>query len=310
MVLKVGSKSDDVKKLQGGLNALGYSCGTADGAFGAKTEDAVEAFQEANDLYGDGVAGPNTIKVFNTKVAAEFQIGLAVEAPKAPIVEPSSKLELVSVPCEKMGHGGYTGMKMRSDAAEKYKALHAEAISLGGGITTAGCVRPLSAGGGAAQSATSLHYCGIAWDLSLDSGMQKTTDCYLVENLGNRKWKVWMKCVGNASVPTVTVQATLCSTVNGKTQMKVVPVTGQYIDFTALAAKHGWQPISGRKSFYTGGSYSGAEWWHFQCEALLTPGVSTFGGELLKVYDESTIKSTFRGDWAASKGATWKENWF
>jgi len=312
MVLKVGSKGEDVKKLQAGLNSLGYQCGTADGAFGAKTEDAVEAFQEANDLYGDGVAGPNTIQAFNAKVAAEFKIGVTVEAPKVAITEPSTKLGLVTVTCEKMGHGGYTSMKMRADAAEKYKALHAEVLTLGGGITTAGCVRPLSAGGGAAQSATSLHYCGIAWDLSLDSGMQKTTDCYLVENLGDRKWRVWMKCVGVSAsiVPSITVNATICSTVNGKTQMKVVQVTGQYVDFTALAAKHGWFPIRGRKSFYTGGSYSGSEWWHFQCEALLTPGVSTFGGELLKVYDEATIKSTFRGDWAASKGATWKENWF
>jgi hypothetical protein len=313
MVLKVGSKGDDVKKLQGGLNSLGYACGTADGAFGAKTEDAVEAFQEACDLYGDGIAGPDTIKAFNAKVAPEFRIGAAAAPSTAPaVVEAKTKLSLVSVPCEKMGHGGYTSMKMREDVAEKYKALHAEALSLGGGVTTAGCLRPLSSGGGAAQSATSLHYCAIAWDLSLDSGMQKTTDCYLVENLGDRKWRVWMKSVGvsASAVPSITVNATICSTVNGKTVLTVKQVTGQYVDFTALAAKHGFFPIRGRKSFYTGGSYSGAEWWHFQCESVLTPGVSTFGGELLKIYDEATVKSTFRGDWAASKGATWKENWF
>ena len=54
MLLKKGSKSDDVKKLQSklGLNA--------DGDFGSKTEEAVKSFQLKNDLTPDGIVGPNT----------------------------------------------------------------------------------------------------------------------------------------------------------------------------------------------------------------------------------------------------------
>jgi putative chitinase len=54
MLLKKGSKSDDVKKLQSklGLNA--------DGDFGLKTEDAVKAFQLKNGLTPDGIVGPKT----------------------------------------------------------------------------------------------------------------------------------------------------------------------------------------------------------------------------------------------------------
>lgn len=59
--LRKGSRGDDVKKLQETLNALRYDCGTADGIFGAKTEDAVRKFQQANGLAADGIAGKNTL---------------------------------------------------------------------------------------------------------------------------------------------------------------------------------------------------------------------------------------------------------
>lgn len=54
MLLKNGSKSDDVKKLQA---KLGLS---ADGSFGAKTEEAVKAFQLKNGLTPDGIVGDAT----------------------------------------------------------------------------------------------------------------------------------------------------------------------------------------------------------------------------------------------------------
>ena len=54
MLLKKGSKGDEVKQLQSklGLNA--------DGDFGLKTEDAVKAYQLKNGLTPDGIVGPNT----------------------------------------------------------------------------------------------------------------------------------------------------------------------------------------------------------------------------------------------------------
>jgi len=204
-------------------------------------------------------------------------------------------------------------LKGTADGKFGPKTEDAEVLALGGGITSAGCVRPLSAGGGAAQSATSLHYCGIAWDLALDSGMQSTANPYIVVAVPNsRMWRVWMRSVGRdvAAVPIVTLQATICTTVGGKTRLHTVPVTGQYVDFTALAARHGFHPISARKSFFTGGSYSGAEFWHYSCTGVLTKNVSTFGGELLKIYSEAQIKASFRGDWDAVRGAVFGVDWF
>jgi putative chitinase len=54
MILKKGSKGDEVKKLQ---EKLGL---TADGDFGQKTEDAVKAYQSKNGLTADGIVGPST----------------------------------------------------------------------------------------------------------------------------------------------------------------------------------------------------------------------------------------------------------
>lgn len=59
--VKQGQRGDDVKKLQLRLIELGYlEEGSADGAFGNQTRRAVIAFQEANGLGADGVAGDAT----------------------------------------------------------------------------------------------------------------------------------------------------------------------------------------------------------------------------------------------------------
>ena len=61
MLLKVGSKGDDVKKLQ---EKLGL---TADGSFGPNTEKAVKEWQSKNGLTSDGVVGDGTwAKMFGT----------------------------------------------------------------------------------------------------------------------------------------------------------------------------------------------------------------------------------------------------
>lgn len=61
-VLQIGAEGDAVESLQRLLIAHGYNCGDtgADGIFGPKTENAVEAFQEDNNLGPDGAVGPET----------------------------------------------------------------------------------------------------------------------------------------------------------------------------------------------------------------------------------------------------------
>ena len=75
--LKRGMDDDLVKVLQENLIRLGYDCGTADGIFGKRTEAAVMAFQEANGLEADGIAGPDTLR----KISALLD-GTEVDATK------------------------------------------------------------------------------------------------------------------------------------------------------------------------------------------------------------------------------------
>jgi len=60
-VIKRGSVGMGVIALQAALNALGYSCGAADGEFGPDTEAALKSFQKANGLTADGEAGAETL---------------------------------------------------------------------------------------------------------------------------------------------------------------------------------------------------------------------------------------------------------
>ena len=69
--LQVGGENDPalVRGLQEALTAAGYNPGAADGTFGAQTEAAVAAFQEANGLAVDGRVGPETAAALNAALA-------------------------------------------------------------------------------------------------------------------------------------------------------------------------------------------------------------------------------------------------
>jgi putative chitinase len=83
MLLKVGSKGEDVKKLQAKLG-LG-----ADGIFGKGTEEAIKAFQLKNGLSPDGLVGEGTW----SKLFGSQQI-IAEPAPVVPAVQTSSSIGL------------------------------------------------------------------------------------------------------------------------------------------------------------------------------------------------------------------------
>lgn len=81
MLLKVGSKGDDVKKLQAKLGL------TADGSFGPGTEKKVKEWQAANGLKADGIVGDGTwSKLFGTSAPAA--------TPASTVVIPPSEFKL------------------------------------------------------------------------------------------------------------------------------------------------------------------------------------------------------------------------
>ncbi len=59
---KIGSRSEEVKRIQQVLKEQGYYKGNIDGIFGTGTKNAVMAFQRDKGLTVDGIAGKNTLK--------------------------------------------------------------------------------------------------------------------------------------------------------------------------------------------------------------------------------------------------------
>ena len=59
-LLRFGDRGPLVQLLQTALLRAGYSSGAVDGIYGARTRDAVSAFQRAQGLRVDGIAGPQT----------------------------------------------------------------------------------------------------------------------------------------------------------------------------------------------------------------------------------------------------------
>lgn len=58
---KMGSRSEEVRQIQTRLKNWGYYSGNIDGIFGTQTKNAVIAFQKANGLTPDGIAGKKTL---------------------------------------------------------------------------------------------------------------------------------------------------------------------------------------------------------------------------------------------------------
>lgn len=137
--LKKGSTGEDVKKLQQALIDLGYLSDTADGTFGAKTQDAVTLFQAINGLDADGLAGAKTLALLFS--------GTALSADQAPptdflvLVNRSHKLSKTDVPTDLVEIASvlpsdvvkvkYTGTKANRTAVEALGKMLSAAISEG-----------------------------------------------------------------------------------------------------------------------------------------------------------------------------------
>ena len=316
MVLREGTKGELVKKLQEGLAYLGYHPGPVDGHYGQMTEDAVEEFQKKSKLYSDGQVGPSTAKALNSALGSpQIELHLNLEPEQEELVDSDTKLKWVKCPADKFqNRGGFKRVTLRSDTAKVYNELYEEVHKLGGIMTSAGGRRGLGGKAGASRSKKSMHYVGRAFDMALPTGMQNpSTDPYLIQRDGeSRKWIVWAK-TENPDIPFQNIEASFVVTkrnAKGKkyTIIKTRTINARVFNFTALAKEHGFENISARRSFFRGGAYGGAEWWHFQWEDGLKPSKTTFGEELLKVYSIDKAKRFVY--WSEAKNCKWKVNWF
>ena len=85
-VLEVGSRGNDVTKVQKKLIQYGYMTGSADGRFGEKTRDAVLWFQRRNGLTADGRVGADTAAA----------LGVTLSGKSASVAASSSPASIVS----------------------------------------------------------------------------------------------------------------------------------------------------------------------------------------------------------------------
>ena len=85
--LRKGDANDAVKEMQQRLINLGYLSGKADGDFGVQTYRALMAFQKANKLDADGVAGSKTLAVLNSAnaLASGSSSNITVNKPSASV---------------------------------------------------------------------------------------------------------------------------------------------------------------------------------------------------------------------------------
>jgi putative chitinase len=107
MLLKVGSKGNEVKQLQ---EKLGLA---ADGSFGPGTDKAVKSWQAANGLKADGIVGPGTwSKMFGSTPATP----VVAPAPVSNVVIPPSAFKLENL----KGHVPDSVIAQIPDTAAKF----------------------------------------------------------------------------------------------------------------------------------------------------------------------------------------------
>lgn len=277
MILEQGSKNKTVAQLQKALNRLGFASGKADGQFGDKTEHAVTAFQESENLYADGIVGPVTFAALQN---ALHRLNLELYAPD----QESTRLPLVRVDADPMGEG-YNRFNLRADVADAYQHVRKTVVSAGGIITSSGAIRSLTTPVNPSRSATSLHYLGRALDLYIWSGMQHPEkDPFIIVYEGERYFRVYARASKGKHK---TLKAATKKHPEGGDE-----VSAKVIDLTALFEDQGFTRIKARRSFFRGGAYLGAEWWHFQNMNGLFSGVTTYGSELLRLYSEHKLEDT------------------
>ena len=317
-----GAPRDDVAAVQEMLTFLGCMAEdggiegptlvklVVDGIFGRRTESAVIAFQEYEGILADGIVGPQTMEALEGAYARR-QVELTSpgllfdpEDDATAVAERNEdilqRIPLVRVKMDADGEG-YGRITMRADAAAALEKVRETLHAHGAILTTSGGIRSLTANVSANRSATSMHYVGRAVDLFVYSGMNDVErDPYVIrprasaplgdETRGtDRYWTVYARCKLQGKLAK---KKTFKDVVTYSNRKSGVETSGRFLNLTELFKSHGFRAIRARPSFQHGGSWLGAEWWHFQYENGLVKGVSTFGGELLRTYAQATVEGS------------------
>ncbi len=267
MILKNGNVNSAVEQLQQLLTDKGFDTNGVDGWFGDDTELAVKKFQQAHGISETGIVDDATwtaLGVIFEPTPDEAQMHWD-KAPADPYMD------------------GYDNFRLREDVVRAYMPVYDTIRAAGGIIPSSGGKRVLSSSVGAGRSKTSFHYTGRALDIMVGSGMSNPTNDPLVvaqdSNKTNPYWRVYAKVSDGQQM-----------TLNGMVwrNQTTKTISGSFIDLTDLFEQAGFGRITARTNWRN--NYMNTEWWHFQYTGGLVKGESTFGAELLKVYDRTTLE--------------------
>ena len=92
VVLDIGSRGENVRKVQKRLIEWGYLSGSADGAYGAKTQAAVKQFQRRYGIAADGRVGPATAAKMGITLSGSGGSSASGSAAAASIVSSDHRL--------------------------------------------------------------------------------------------------------------------------------------------------------------------------------------------------------------------------
>jgi peptidoglycan hydrolase-like protein with peptidoglycan-binding domain len=122
-VLQKGSTDPAVRDLQEALKALGYDPGPIDGTFGAPTETAVKAFQQAKGITVDGIVGKVTW--INIDEADQSEPVLKIGSTGLPVRRAQKRMSLVGY--DVGGVDGRYGPKTQA-AVKKLQQQHSISV--------------------------------------------------------------------------------------------------------------------------------------------------------------------------------------
>ena len=202
------------------------------------------------------------------------------------------------------GKGG-TSAKLREDAAHNMLKIKETVNALGGILCHIGTLRNLNKACTSQNcSATSFHYTGMAMDLYTHAGsIHSTADVekceYIIEydnaqvsRKGDPYFIVWARSDkpgaehGGFKTEKRTLNAVQAR--RGKPP-GIIPVTGYFMNLTAIFAAYGYKRVNGRKTFYTKSGPGASEWWHFETHLGLSARKTTYGETMEKIYSVSKL---------------------
>jgi len=234
------------------------------------------------NIPGDNQISRNKLSTVQTVAMEDIMIGEAVKGKK--------RLE-----CD-VYRGSYSKVNVAAFMYDTFVAVRDEIRAAGAIFTSSGALRSISVGekkraDGTTKKPISLHQAGLALDLNIKTGMQNPeTDPYVITREGALKWRVYGRCSANG---VGAQRLTLPGVAYANGALNVINVEDYFIDITAVFAKYGFTRISARKSFANPRrrKYLSAEWWHFQNEARLQAGVTTYGDMLRIIYSEKRLQN-------------------